>query len=81
MIATRISYEKITSGTCVSSDKVSITTKEECERAAKELRLFDQTADTTTIAGQPQGCYWSDGNLLYAPMTVTSSAANVPGEQ
>ena len=69
---TRIGYEKLTSGDCVSNSKTPVTTKEECGRAAAELSLSDTTADTATIAGQPQGCYWSDGKLLYVSATTTS---------
>ena len=70
---TGIGYEKITSGTCESKGKALVTTKDECESAAKELKLSDATADTASIGGLSKGCYWSDGSLLYVPTTTRRS--------
>ena len=76
-----IGYEKITSGTCEASGNVPITTKEECESAAQELGLLDDAAATASIGGQPEGCYWNDGNLPHDSKMVTMATSDSAGVQ
>ena len=45
-------YIKVTDGTCNR-----ITSKAECEEAARQLGLSDNVASLTSLSGKPRGCY------------------------
>lgn len=49
-----------TSGTCNSASS-AVTTKDECQVAAKWLNMQDNKATEITDSGFPKGCFWDLG--------------------
>ena len=55
----------VTSGTCTTNGRTSISSKAACEGAAKALGWSHTTATEETTSSWPKGCYKSSGGNLY----------------
>merc|ERR1712150_374330 len=67
---TPVSYKKVESG---SERCERITSKAECEEAAKQLELTDTTATQGTRSQSPPYCFFSNGGYLYFNKNVDST--------
>lgn len=71
-------YRKITSGTCASNGYRIITYLLTCQVAAQALQLSDITAESSTVAPRPEGCYYVANQLFLSGNPANTGRGAVP---